>query len=114
MCRIRRNNLPDNKPIEQHVDAGEALFDRWLFMAGLLHFLDLSGDVKRLHSIEPIEASVFTPIQEAAGREAVSISRVLVPDVYGEELNETREPSLARAREQSRRHTTARHDLELM
>jgi hypothetical protein len=84
---IGRHHLAGHQPVEQHANTGEVLLDR-----GRRHFscevFDISGDMHRLHVLQPGNPLPFTPAQRHGGGASVCRPRVPVANVDREELEE--------------------------
>ena len=87
MCRVNRNYLAGDQPVEQHADTGEMLLDRGRFHP-LAQALDLLSDVDRLDLIERADPAHVAPAQKRGGGAPVRRARVRIADVDREEIEE--------------------------
>ena len=79
VSRIRRHDLADDEPVEQHSDRGQVLLDGRLGSDGT-KLLDVSGDV---HRLDPLERKFFrlAPNRKLRRGDEVRFPCVAVPDV---------------------------------
>lgn len=84
---IRRNDLADHQPVEKHPHCGEVLLDGRL-RERLAALLNVRSNNSRVDLLESLDSVCVAPAEKTADRLAVRASRVQVPDVCGEELNE--------------------------
>jgi hypothetical protein len=85
VCRVGRDHLPCDEPVEQHADRGQVLFDRRLLEI-LAERLDIGRDVQRLDIGELAELVVLAPGKEAARSMQIGGPGVLIADGRAEEF----------------------------
>jgi len=87
MRRVGRHDSADHKPIKEHPDCRELLFDAGL-RVGKSALLDEGGDDRRGDAVDIVDPSRVAPAKEVTDGPTVGPARVSVPDVGGEELDE--------------------------
>jgi hypothetical protein len=87
MCRVRRDDLAGDQPIEQHADCGEMLFHR-RFLEPALHRLDIGSDVQRLDIGNAAELVLIAPGEESGDGPVIGHAGVFVADGGSEEFQE--------------------------
>jgi hypothetical protein len=93
MRRIDLERMANHQPVKDHAQRGQVLFDRRLGQLAL-QFLDIGGDVQRLHIAQArqspalAEAAPLAPVGKAARGLVIGAARILVADIGGEEAEE--------------------------
>lgn len=99
--RVDSDHLAGDQPVEEVADCGELLLDGGRGNHLPLR-LDPGGHVQRLHCGEGRRSGRFAPGEKLACGSHVSPPRVAVPNVGGEELDESNPCSLIRLDDQCR------------
>ena len=86
LCRVRGDDLANDKPVKEHPDGREVLLDRRGLVA-LAQLFDVGRDVVAPDVLQG-EPAGLAPDEEPTGVPVVGGPRVLVPDVVGEEGEE--------------------------
>jgi hypothetical protein len=93
--RIHGQDLADYKPVEQHADGSQPLFDRRRRKPAS-EVPDPSGDVHGFYVKQP-KAGLVAPVEEFACGPVIGFAGVRVADVRGEEFDERRPACWPRA-----------------
>jgi hypothetical protein len=105
--RVYPDDLADYKPVEQHAQRGQVLLDRGCgeglrLVILVLQVLEAGGDVERFDAGKLRDAVRLAPHREAPCRVHISLARVVVMELGGEEVAQALR-GLGRRREERRR-----------
>ncbi len=108
-CRggVRRHDLTDDQPVEQHPDRRQVLLDRGSLVGAAEQF-DVGRDVVRAHRAERGDLLRVEPGEERARGDRVGGAGVRIADVRGEEIQEPQRGGFTLRRDQSRNQPAGR------